>query len=415
MSERRSVSQILFSYLPQQTVDVRGGIWKVESWRGALTETNVDALSLRRELCRIARPWQMTGKDGDFVRDIEQRDIGVQVKSLDHERGIELRPFPRIWFCRTCRRMHTAPDSKCRCGSGERKGQLQFVLYCEDCAELREPYIPKCPEHSECRVNFPGTASGSEVVFDCPTCSRRLREGFGFQRSTCGAALKVNVHRAASVYTPRSVVIVNPPSLARMREINQAGGAARALSWVLDGMQTPSMIGGTLTADSLRRQLLPQGLSPDIVEKMVAAAGLGGGDNDAGPLELQPFILEAAEEQALTLALAVFESRKTLNDLSARATPLSRAAHRYRDSYPRALASAGLERVELVEKFPILSGHFGYTRGASDPGASRLAAFREPRGNYVVYGDVAETEALFCRACANTSSELAGESRLQVG
>src|SRR3954464_14125785 len=207
MTDKRSVSQILFGYLPQQTVDVRGGIWKVESWRGALSEGNVDELSLRRELCRIARPWQASGKDGDFVRDIEQRGIGIQVKSLDRGRGVELRPFPRIWFCRLCRRIYHRPDVRCRCGSAERKGQLQFVHYCENCAEIREPYIPACSEHQESRINFPGTASGSEVVFDCPICRRRLREGFGFPRSTCGAAMKVNVHRASSVYTPRYVVI----------------------------------------------------------------------------------------------------------------------------------------------------------------------------------------------------------------
>jgi hypothetical protein len=396
MKEQRSVSQILFGYLPQQTVDIRGGIWKVEAWRGAHTEGNVDGPSLRRELCRIARAWQAEGKDGDFVRDIELRGIGIQVKSLDRSRGVELRPFPRVWFCRKCRRIHPTPEAKCKCGSAERKGQLQFVQFCEDCAEVRAPFIPLCKEHGESRINFPGTASGKEIVFDCPVCNRRLREGFGFPRSTCGAVMKVNVHRAASVYTPLSVVIVNPPSPLRMQEITSAGGAPRALGWVLDGMRTPSMLAGPPTADSLRRQLLAQGLAAPIVERMLSSVELEGAiEGGAERLDLQPSILEMAEEQALTIALATSERRVTFESLSTRTAPDSKLARQYRETYPAALEAAGLDRIDLVEKFPILSGHFGYTRGSSEPGKSFLSAFRDIKGEYVVYGDISDTEALF--------------------
>jgi hypothetical protein len=396
MTEKRSVSQILFGYLPQQTVDIRGGIWKVESWRGALSEGNIDGPSLRRELCRIARSWQAEGRDGDFVRDLEQRGIGIQVRSLDRGRGVELRPFPKVWFCRTCRRLHPKFDARCKCGSSERKGQLQFVHYCEDCAELREPFIPYCKEHKESRITFPGTASGKEILFDCPTCGRRLREGFGFQRSTCGSVMKTTVHRASSVYTPLSVVIVNPPSPIRMQELTDAGGAPRALGWVLDGMRTRSMSAGPPTADALRRQLLTQGIKPALVEQMLTAANLEGAfEGGTERLDFSPTIQEAAEEQALTIALASSESRVTFEDLIKRAPPHSKHVERYRESYPTALRNAGLARVDLIERFPILSGHFGFTRGSSEPGASHLSAFRSIRGDYLVYGDVTNTEALF--------------------
>lgn len=416
MTEQRSVSQILFGYLPDQTVDVRGGIWKVECWRGALSEANVDSVSLRRELCRIAKPWQVTGQDGDFVRDIEQRNIGIQVRSLDRGRGVELKPFPRIWFCRVCRRLYSSPDAKCRCGSSERKGQLHFVHYCEQCAELREPYIPACPEHRETRISFPGTASGGEIVFDCPTCHRIIREGFGFPRSTCGAPMKVNVHRAASVFTPRSVVIINPPSPARMQELVDAGGAPRALEWVLDGMRTQTMTVGSPSAETLRRQLSAQGLNADTIERMIAVAGLdqglGGGEER---IAFDSQILELAEEQALTIALAMSGSRVTLEGLVSRTKAPSLSATRYRERYPIALQNAGLERVELIERFPVLSGHFGYTRGSSDPGSSRLAAYRERRGNYVVYGDITETEALFIGLVPSQVATWLQQRGFQVG
>jgi len=396
MTERRSVSQILFGFLPQQTVDVRGGVWKVESWRGAINEVNFDAESLRRELCRLARPWQANGKDGDFVLDLEKKRAGIQVKTLDRERGVKLRPFPRIWFCGSCYRISDSSTSKCLCKAAGRKGQLQFVQYCDKCAELSEPYIPLCPLHGECRINFPGTATGAEVLFDCPTCGKRLREGFGFPRSACGSLMKANVHRAASVFTPRSVVIVNPPSRTRLQEMRDAGGAPRALGWVLSGMRARSMTHGVPSAEALRRQLLAQGLKPDIVERMLVAALDGRAvEEGSNQLLLHPAIQESAEEQALAIAVAVSESRATLEDLVARSDPGSNPADRYRDAYPLALAQAGLERVDLIDRFPVLSGHFAFTRGATDPGASYLSAFRNSRGEYIVYGSVAETEALF--------------------
>jgi hypothetical protein len=156
------------------------------------------------------------------------------------------------------------------------------------------------------------------------------------------------------------------------------------------------MTGGAPTAEALRRQLLAQGFSSAVVEQMLAAAAAGGGiESVTETVKLHPAVQETAEEQALTIALAVSESRVTLNDLVARANPNSRSALRYRDTYPTAMMEAGLERVELIERFPVLSGHFGFTRGATDPGASHLSAFRDSRGEYVVYGDIAETEALF--------------------
>jgi hypothetical protein len=68
----------------------------------------------------------------------------------------------------------------------------------------------------------------------------------------------------------------------------------------------------------------------------------------------------------------------------------------YRDSYPSALRMANLESIELVDRFPILTGSFGYTRGKPGAGASRLVPF-SIGSDYVVYADIAETEALFVR------------------
>jgi hypothetical protein len=50
-----------------------------------------------------------------------------------------------------------------------------------------------------------------------------------------------------------------------------------------------------------------------------------------------------------------------------------------------------------VDSFPVLTGQFGYTRGDPAPGQSHLRTYRERNGDYTVYGEVAQTEALFIR------------------
>jgi hypothetical protein len=280
-----------------------------------------------------------------------------------------------------------------------RKGQLHFVGYCANCGDLREPWIRKCKTHQQVRVKFPGTASGSEILFSCPVCNAELQKGFGFPVCGCGGRFTFNVHRAASVYTPRSVVIVNPPSPQKIRQIQEAGGGPRALAWVLDGMRAATMLQGRPDMEALRRQLIAQGLPENVVTNMLRAA------NDSGEIQMESEsglpdeVARDAESQAITIALAMSDGRIRITDLLTSVEPLSPNGVLYREQYKGALDDAGLVSVELIDKFPVLTGHYGYTRGPSGPGESRLRAYRDRSGDYLVYGDIAETEALFVRLC----------------
>lgn len=398
MTETRSASQILFGFLPEQTVDLKGQIWKVREWRAPIRETSVDLRTLRRELRRLAAPWRATQKDGGYVSDLE-RNRDISVYRLDRANGVELEPFPKVWLCKGCKTMLFAPDQKCSCGFEARPRQLQFVGYCSECGAIRTPYVPRCPTHQKVKVEFPGTATAAEINFACPVCQVSLRRGFGFAKCSCDRGqLKFNVHRAAAVYTPRSVVVVNPPSPERLQLLMAAGGAPRALGWVLDGMEQPSVSDIPLTQDVLKQQLIAQKVPLETIEAMLAAAASAGGLKGAGDdLQISPERLDAAQEQAVTIALACSESRKRVADLIDGTTPLSELGVLYRDKYRVCMDRAGIHDIELCDKFPVLTGMFGYTRGDPAPGASRLMAFRERNGSYRVYADVAETEALFVR------------------
>jgi hypothetical protein len=68
-----------------------------------------------------------------------------------------------------------------------------------------------------------------------------------------------DVHRAASVYTPRTLVTINPPSVEKVAQIREAGGSDRALSWVLSGLKAATFQETSTTVASFRASLRKQG------------------------------------------------------------------------------------------------------------------------------------------------------------
>ncbi|WP_181303750.1 hypothetical protein [Rhodanobacter sp. PCA2] len=400
MRDERSASQIQFGFLPQQTVDVKGGIWKVAYWNDAIPEHSVDANALRKELLRTISPWTHAQTDSGFAAHL-RGNYALELRKLNRDRGVTLKPFPAIWMCRApnCGRLHRQKVGKCQCGSSGSRAQLPFVGY-HECGALREPQLPMCPEHRQVSIQYPGTSSARDIRFYCPVCKKTLRQGLANNvPCECGhGRMSYNVHRAASVYTPRSVVMVNPPTTHRIQQLRDAGGEARALEWVLDGMTERDATDAGTTAESLRQQLRANNLPEALVDRMVQEA-IGSGAL-AGPptsLELDIHQKEVAEAEAVLMAMAAAQSRMTLEDLRKRAPPISPSGVRYHEKYGRAIRTAGMEAVELYDRFPVMVGHYGYTRGGTAPGESTLRPFRDKNGTYAVYGEVAETEALLFR------------------
>lgn len=401
MKDSRSASQILFGLLPQQTIDARGGIWKVRYWR-TKTVHDVDVDELRRELERVARPWEEAGTDGGFVASL-RGGREIRVESLDRQDGVTVEAFPKTWRCKTCGRLHKSPGTKCECGSRGRHGQLPFVLFHDACGDVRDPYYATCPEHGQVRMHLPGTTNLSEIRLSCPVCNRELPKHFEYTRCQCGIQgnrsergpmMEFAIHRAASVFTPRTIVVVNPPSKTQMRRLIQSGGPRAALTWLNEGMHARwvDQVEGAKAA-ALRRDLMERGLSSEVVDSMMDQSGLV--DGPAMQISASTTTIEKAENEAAALALAMSETRQTVDDLASNAIPNLR--DKYTKTYPSALRHAGLDRVDLVEKFPVLTGQFGYTRGDQEPGNARLRAFTRKDGTFVVYGDRASTEALVSR------------------
>jgi len=391
----RGASQVLFGLLPGQTADLDGQIWKVAHWLDPVS-LPLDQDAVRAALLGAIAPWSATSNDGGVESELRSRTT-VDVVGLNMDRGVLVEPFPQQWRCKSCGSIVRSREEHCSCG-GQSRAQMQFVTY-HACGASGEPFLPRCPAHNAVAVRLPGTATARELRFSCPRCHLALTTGgFPFQVCGCGnGGMAVTVHRAAVVFSPRFAVLVNPPDPAEAARLRAAGGGARALEWVLDGMATDDPTSGRQTLAGLVETFRQAGLSEDTARSLAQVA-VDRGEADSGPgasgVSLPESARIKASEEALSLASAISGGRTRISDMVAGTTPPLRTL--YEGAYGEAMRAAHLEGVDLLSNFPVATLAFGYTRGDLTPGAARFVPFRE-RGHIRAYGSLSRTEALLFR------------------
>ncbi|WP_159847582.1 hypothetical protein [Nocardia sp. CY41] len=395
MRVERGASQVLFGLLPGQTADLEGRIWRVAQWLDPVP-IQLDQDAVRTTLLGAIAPWTATGMDDGLGRELRAR-MTVEVVGLNMDRGVLVEPFPPQWRCKQCGSIARARDERCSCG-GKSRAQMQFVTY-HNCGASGAPMLPRCRTHNAVAVRLPGTATAQELRFFCPSCRAALtRGGFPFQPCNCGnGGMLVTVHRAAVVFSPRFAVLVNPPDPADAARLRAAGGGARALEWVLDGMSADDPTAGRQTLAGLVETFRQAGLSEATARELAQAAvdkGEAEGGNRGADVAMPDAVRDRAYEEALSLASAVRGGRTRVSDMVAGTTPPLRTL--YEGAYHDAMRRAHLEGVELLANFPVATLAFGYTRGDLAPGAARLVPFRD-RGHIRAYGSLSRTEALLFR------------------
>ncbi|OHU61840.1 hypothetical protein BKG85_23085 [Mycobacteroides chelonae] len=397
MKEDRSPSQIMFGFLPGQTADLDGRIWKVRDWRDP-ERLSVDEEGVRRRLIAAMGPWAANGRD-NFASQELREGHSLEVVELNRSRGVSVEPWPNVLVCQVCKRIDNNRDQNCKCGK-RRWSQLHFVGY-HECGYVCEPWIPRCPQHDDVAINSPRTAQAKDLRFSCPTCGQETLKGLGAGRPCKGCGkpgIMYTVHRAANVYSSHSFTVATPAKQDQLQELNRLGGAALCLDWVVGGMPGDRPKAGAGTSNTLYEQLIAGGLSPTAAQAAVAAAEGAGHEFSAtkSAAEALPAArLAESREEALEMAISVYNGRTTTKALAG-ATSNEITRRKFETDYPTEFESSGLAAVELVDRFPVMRGVFGYSRD-SFSADSRLVMFRGKKGAYRVYGDRIETEALFLR------------------
>lgn len=402
MKDQRSGSQILWGFLPEQTSDLRGGIFKTAEWSNPVP-IDVEDSVIRRRLTQEMEGWVAHGGDQSMVRQLHA-GAPIEVVGLNRDQGVRVDRFPLVWVCSVCRRVERGRPKQCAAGHADLR-QLHFVGY-HECGRVVEPSVPRCQAHNQVRMPYQESMDASKIVFDCPVCHVQLQKGLGNWACPCGKTysqrkgaklLAYTIHRAASVYSPQSLVMVNPASKEKMRKLTADGGPRNALTWVLGGLSGSPSGPGQVTAASFVSNLIAQGLSRELAEQLMSMAKEKGElaeEEDIGALADAPkTIIEAAEHSAIDIALATSESRLQLQDLITGDVP-AELRQRYEQAYPAAIQRAGMTSVDLVDRFPVLKAVYGFTRGGFEPGEARLNRFHGKGNAYRVYGDLQQAEAL---------------------
>jgi len=203
-----------------------------------------------------------------------------------------------------------------------------------------------------------------------------------------------NVHRSGAVFSPHYAVLVNPPDPAAAARLRASGGGARALEWVLEGLEGAGPGEGAQTTQGLEETLLQQGMTPEFAREVAQRAlerGEVGQRSTAARLDLSVEVRERAQDEAISLTSAVAQGRVRIEDMVDGSTPPLRTL--YETAYQSSLRRSGLTNVELLTDFPVATLAFGFTRGGRDPAESTLVPFRD-RGTIRAYGLQAHTEAL---------------------
>jgi hypothetical protein len=394
---QRSASQIQRTFLPGQTADVGGRIYRVEGWPGARS-LPIDVDAVRRRLLREIRPFEAAGGDSGLGSDL-RRGMSLEVVEVDTESGVLVEMYPQIWLCRACKRIGRRRDQACRCGANQ-WGQFHF-LGVHSCGNVVEPFIRRCPAHDDVAVISPRSAKASDIVFRCPECRQELAKGLGFVRcSACGqGSIAWNVHKARPVFTPREMVMINPARPERAAALKAAGGERRALDWVLEGMSArrPEEHRAAPGRTEFIANLVAQGFSQTLAESLADQAGaeLRKGADDVGS-RVDATQLSEAEHDAFDIAMALAESRLSTTELERTALGNDQA-RMYREVYPESMRNAGIFGIDLVDRFPVMSVTYGYTRGVGEASELTLRPFRGRNTTYRFHGQLSETEAFFVR------------------
>lgn len=397
MRETRSPSQILFSHLPSQTVDANRRVWRVESWVSPVT-LMVDPDGVRRRVLAAIDPWRVTGNDGGLVDELH-KGASIDVLGVNKEQGVKLELWPDIWLCSQCRRV-AYQRGQCICGS-KQWAQLPFVGF-HECGYVGTPFIRKCATHNQAAVKNSSSSSIRDLVVECPICHQQIQKGLG-GGSPCPAChqpgLNFNVHRASTVFTPHTFTMVNPARPENLRDLLANGGPEKSLRWVLDDMPTARPQNLAATRQSIVSDLIAKGLSPDVAAAAAAAAVEAGAsqlDSTPAKIDLPAASLENAESSALEIALATFEGRRSASKLQTE--PVDQVFQSmYERQYMDALERSGAVEIDYVDRFPVLRGVFGFSRGGGAIGASRLVPFRSKSRRLRVHADASETEAYYVR------------------
>ena len=446
----RGKQQVLYTYLPMNTIDFQGGsIARIQHIRGSRPD-NINPRFVVERVREDAEAWGENFRPALRDDTLQNPDRFVLIDPSE----VTAELYPKVFWCDKCGRIYDMStqnripsSSVChKCNDG-RLSQLRFVLV-HRCGEIRPLTPPTCKQCNGRSGHMALITYGSERVSEFQWfCRRCSTPGGGVFGSHCPACewpgetdeeryelrrMRVLVHRAGSTFYPRSVTLLNIPQqrlddffalgdtwrpLAaakffglpeitnlRLENMRPVPGRGESEQTGLPGEDLDQLMArqasGELTPEQLVQEIQrlrtqrtqeqqagsPQGIADRLVERSGVAADMW---YRAGQEMLEAVLpIETGRPRSL-LNADEEESKRIVRYSKARQT----------------VSQLGLMDLTLLDDFPIVQGTYGYTRLDPSPEQegtyiTRLNAFPpQPNtgGKIPVFVDSIRADALMLK------------------
>ena len=435
----RGKNQVLFSYLPERTIDFSKGmaiarITEIHGMRPPDISHNAVLQRVGLEICawhEQNRP-RLTDSvllDGRRFELIEPREVQCEL-------------FPKVFWCqkRSCGQVHDftrssrLPSATCpACQSGWLV-QLRFVKI-HRCGNLEPLTPPSCQRCNSGRGRMALDTRGSERVSSfrwvCRNCGMPQQVTAGVCPHCTGndRRMEIQVHRAGKTFYPYTTTLLNIPDKELETLLNRDASTWAPLV-AAKFLRLPEVSDVRLL--DLARTFLTQesdrGSSVPVEELTLLTERIQSGKIDAAQMVEELNVLRSRAEHrsglvdpaALMTSIAERSGIES-NVWTSSAYPLmesllpsetasttsikSRSAH----SSERLLArDMGILDIELVNDFPIVTATYGFSRSEYGPNNAYLNPFPGNRGSgdkYPIFVDRVQADAIRIRLNPHTVLE----------
>lgn len=406
----RGKQQVLYTYLPMNTIDFQGGsIALIRHIRGSRPD-NINPRFVVERVREDAEAWDQRFRPA--LRDDTLQNTERFVLIDPSEVVAEL--YPKVFWCDKCGRIYDLStenriprsDSCHKCSDG-RLSQLRFILV-HRCGEIRPLTPPTCQQCYGRSGHIALVTYGSERVNEfqwvCRRCGTSAGGVFGGQCTACewpGATnedqrelrrMRVLVHRAGSTFYPRSVTLLNIPqqrldgffalgdiwhtlAAAKFFELPEMANLRLENMRPLPGRDEGGQMG--LSGEDLDQLIARSGelTSEEMVEEMQRLRTQRTQEQQASsPQGIANLLVERSgvathtwyqaghEMLEAILPMETGKPRGLLNADNGERTRIVRYS-----KVRQTVSQLGLKDLILLDDFPIVQGTYGYTRLDPNP------------------------------------------------
>lgn len=424
----RSLSQVLFQFLPENTFDYSEsrGIWKVTRLDTSDVSGKIDTKYVSNRVLARAHNWEGGQKGFPERRDTSQFYFG-------RPEAVQATPFPTVYECRKCGHIHWYWDADdllssnvdliCERSCDGQLEQIQFVSV-HSCGEMTGLNRWSCSTHgsSYIRLNRRESQKVANFRWECGICSKEAPVSY---RQNCDCSYQppsaspdnedtmyTTVHRAGSVYYPHYFNKINLVD-SNMGYLQQSeDGVLKAFARLAELSDT-----GKLSEIDLTEELDGDEIDEDrVVEVYTKNPEMSLADakehlRETGEIEskqigdrIRDLVLDRdtlgrASEGVIQYTLGVQDlTTYNVEELAkeAQRRGFYQKADRIR-TYNNDLEESGIRAVRVVEDFPIQTFVYGYTRGGREETEAQIQAFSQSAsdGNGVpIFVNTSETEGI---------------------